>query len=169
MHGSDGRLQQLVDLPHPLHRPRSETVVRVAAVGAALVLACFTLSGCASSRETAREKAIESVRAKAEALRSEIATAAANKSGDAQLEAVQAVLPDMPLVAAADSEDVTVTGAMTAKAEAGGGLTYESFSVRLCLQHRIAAGSGETEVAETTCAARIDTQAPADETVRLTD
>lgn len=137
--------------------------------GFAIIIACSALAGCTNSRETAREEATVSVRTKAESVRSEIAAAANGTSGGPQLEAVRAVLPDVPLVAAADGDGVIVTGAMTATAEAGGGLSYESFSARLCLQYRITAGSGETKIADAPCTARVDALAQADETVALND
>ena len=133
------------------------------------VLALLALTGCTSAREQAREGAVTSVRSMAETLREDLASAGLGSSGETQLQAVRAALPDLPLTAQPNGEGVAVTGAMTATAEAGGGLSYESFVARLCLSYRITPGSGETQVADSSCPADLDAVAPADETVRLMD
>ncbi|MFC7490608.1 MULTISPECIES: hypothetical protein [unclassified Knoellia] len=146
------------------HRTPATSTPLVAGVA---VLALLVLTGCTSTREQAREGSVTRVRAMAETLREDLAGAGRGSSGEAQLEAVRAALPDLPLTPRPDGEGVTVTGAMTATSETGGGLSYESFVARLCLSYRIAPGSGETEVADAPCPADLAAVAPADETVRL--
>jgi len=142
---------------------------RLLSCGAPLTFIGLALSGCSSSQETARDEAITAVRAEAGALRTGLASEARGKSGAAQLKAVRAVLPAAPFTAAAHGEGVVVTGAVTERKEAGGGLSYEGYTVRLCLQYRIQASSGVTEVADVPCDPDAATKAPANETVRLTD
>lgn len=134
---------------------------------AALSLTLVVFSGCASSREIARGEAITAVRANAQALRDEIASAAAGTFGEAQLQAVRAVLPDQSLAAAPTREGVIVKGVLTAWAEAGGGLSYETFYVRLCVEYDVTADSGDTQVADAPCPDNVDSTAPADETVSV--
>ena len=134
---------------------------------AALTLAVLGLSACAGSQQRARDEAVTAVRAEALALRGVLASAARGSSGAAQLEAVRAALPDVPLEAAADGQGVSVTGAMTARGEVGGGLSYEGFIARVCLRYSIAADTGGTEVADAPCAAAVEAVAPADATVQL--
>lgn len=140
---------------------------RLLATPATLAVTLLLLAGCTTSRESARDLAITRVTTKAESLRNTIAAAAAGTSGEPQLEAVQKVLPDLPLVAAAEGEGVMVGGSITATAHAGGGLTYEQFTARLCLRYRVTAVTGATDVAETPCPKNVDAVAPADETVSL--
>lgn len=135
-------------------------------VALALALAVSGLTACASTQQVARDQAVTAVRAQALALRTVFAAAAAGKSGAAQLEVVRAVLPDVPLTAAADGQGVRVTGAVTAKGEAGGGLSFKQFVARLCLRYTIAADTGVTEVADQSCDAKVESEAPG-VTVRL--
>jgi hypothetical protein len=135
-----------------------------------LVLVVGTgVAGCGSPRQDAREDAVAAVRDKAVVVREELAAAARGTSGAAQLEAVRAALPDVPLTARSDGDGVAVTGAVTARAESGGGLSYEAFEARLCLRYAVSPQSGETRVADAPCPPDADTTAPADETVRLAD
>ncbi|WP_299445707.1 hypothetical protein [uncultured Phycicoccus sp.] len=143
------------------------TVTRLGA--AAAILVGLGLGGCSGPGSAAREDAVTAVRAKAEALRTDLQAAARGSTGDAQLEAVREALPDLPLTATTGGDGVVVQGAVTAGAEAGGGLSYEGFSARLCLRYRIAGGTGETEIEDAACPADVDTVAPADETVQLGD
>ncbi len=140
---------------------------------AVLAILCLCLSlgvtGCGSPAEKAREQAAGAVRAKAFSLRDDLAAAARGSSGTAQLEAVRKALPDVALSPAAEGNGVTVSGALTARAETGGGLTYEQSVARLCLTYRIEAGSGHTDVSDAPCPPDVDTRAPADRDVLLAD
>jgi hypothetical protein len=135
----------------------------------AAVVMCLGVAGCASPAEKAREEAVGAVRAKAYALGENLAAAARGSSGQAQLEAVRKALPDLWLTARAEGDGVTVSGAVTARAEAGGGLSYEQSVVRLCLRYRIEPTSGRVEISDAPCPPDLDTRAPADRTVLLAD
>lgn len=163
-----GPIRSIEEHAKVLCRRGSGRHVRLVVCGAALTLGILAFSGCASSRERARDGAITAVRVNAAALGSELESAARGSSGVAQLEAVRAVLPGPQFTATAAGEGVTVTGAMTAVSEAGGGLTYERFSARLCLRYRIAAGSGQTGVADAPCP-DANKRGQVDETIRLAD
>ncbi len=132
---------------------------------AAFGIGALGLCGCSGVGATTRDDAVADVRAEAEALRTDLEAAGRDRSGPAQLEAVRAALPDLPLTVAADGDGVTVSGALTARSESGGGWSYESFVARLCVRYRIADGSGKTEVTDAPCPADVDAVAPADETV----
>ena len=127
------------------------------------------MAACGSSRDAARDEAVSAVRDKARVVREDLEAAARGTSGASQLEAVRSALPDVPLTARPDGDGVAVTGAVTARAEAGGGLSYEAFEARLCLRFSVTPRSGETRVVDVPCPADADTTAPADETVRLAD
>lgn len=149
-------------------KPRRRVAgARPALAVAALFLTLVVFSGCASSREIARGEAITAVRANAQALRDQIASAAPGTFGEAQLQAVRAVLPDQSLAAAPTREGVIVKGVLTAWAEAGGGLSYDVFYVRLCVGYDVTADSGDTQVADAPCPDNVDSTAPADETVSV--
>lgn len=109
------------------------------------------------------------MRTEAFSIRGNLAAAARGSSGKAQLEAVRNALPDLMLVATAEGNGVVVSGAITARGETGGGLSYEQFVARLCLTYRIQADSGHTEVRDAACPPDVDTRAPADRTVPLSD
>lgn len=133
-----------------------------------LVVLCLILAACGSPAETARQEAVSAVRAKAFALGEDLAEAARGSSGQTQVEAVRKGLPDLALVATAEGDGVVVSGAVTARGESGGGLSYEQFVARLCLTYRIQAQSGRTEVSDAACPPDVGTRAPADRTVPLT-
>lgn len=137
--------------------------------GAALALVWLGSAACSSSAEQARETAVSAVRTDAIELREQFAEAAQGRSGRTQLDAVRTVLPDVPLVAAAAGDGVVVTGALTARGESGGGLTYEQFVARLCLRYLVHPGSGDTVVGDAPCPPDVGTQVPADATVLLAD
>ncbi|MBM6404556.1 hypothetical protein JQN72_09920 [Phycicoccus sp. CSK15P-2] len=153
-------------MPITASRRTPATGPRPVAGVVAVVITILLAGGCASPREQAREDATSAVRDSAEALRSRIAAAAAGTAGADQLEAVRAVLPDQPLEAASEGPGVVVTGSLTARSEAGGGLSYEQFVARLCLRYTVREGSGETSVADAPCPAGGDVP-PADGVVTL--
>jgi hypothetical protein len=134
-----------------------------------LVVVCLSLAACSSPTESARQEAVSAVRANAISLRDNLAAAARETSGKTQLEAVRTALPDLALVATAEGDGVIVSGAITARGESGGGLSYEQFVARLCLTYRIQANSGRTEVSDAPCPPEVDTRAPADRDVSLED
>jgi hypothetical protein len=131
------------------------------------LLVCAGVAGCGSPREEARQAAVAAVREKARDVRSQVAQAARGTSGQQQVEAVRTALPDVPLTARAGGGGVRVTGALTARGEAGGGLSYESFVARLCLTLDVAPQTGDTTLTDTPCTRQDETDAPADATVRL--
>ena len=130
-----------------------------------LVVGCLSVAACGSSAEKARQESVSAVRAQAFALGEDLAAAARGSSGSTQLEAVRKALPDLALVATAEGDGVVVSGAITARGESGGGLSYEQFVARLCLTYRIQAQSGHTEVSDAACPPDVGTRAPADRTV----
>ncbi len=144
--------------------------VRSVLVAGSTVLAAtfLLLTGCSSTQETARNNAVTAVRAEARSVRDHIAAAARDKAGAAQVEAVRAVLPGPWLMAARHDDGLVVTGALVADAHAGGGLTYQGFTARLCLRFIVAEGTGGTDVVDVPCPRRAEVESPADETVTLT-
>lgn len=109
-------------------KPRRRVAgARPALAVAALSLTLVVFSGCASPREIARGEAITAVRANAQALRDEIASAPAGTFGEAQLQAVRAVLPDQSLAAPRDtyrrSFPLLCVGAVPARLLGGAALT----------------------------------------------
>jgi hypothetical protein len=139
----------------------------VVAGSSVLAASGLLTAGCASTAETARADAVTAVRAEARTLQEHMAAAARGTSGAAQVEAVRAVLASPSLKAARHDDGVVVTGAMVEDAHAGGGLTYQGFTARLCLRFTVAQDTGETDVADARCPRRVEVEAPADETVTL--
>lgn len=141
------------------------------AVGSLVVVALLP-SGCIkSSREEARDRAIEAVRADAENLRLRLENAGRGESGEALLKAVRQVIT-APLEAeeAKDSpEGVVVTGALTELRHAGGGLWYDAFTAQLCLRYTVARETGKAVVVDAPCPPGIDDADPSTETVLLND
>ncbi|WP_380168342.1 hypothetical protein [Jannaschia sp. R86511] len=146
--------------------PSGSPVARSVAAGL-LVVAALSASGCASSREVARDEAVTAVRAQARAVQGAVEAAARGTSGPAQAEAVRTVVAGTMLEVAVGDDGVLVDGALSEHRFAGGGLTYEGFVARLCLRYSVAPGSGATEVEDAPCPADVDATVPADETVSL--
>lgn len=129
-----------------------------------------SVSGCASPTQRAEAAAEDAVRAKATSLQERLASTARATSGTAaQLDAVSNALPTPSFVVTRQGGDIVISGALTATAETGGGLTYAQSIARLCLTYTIQATTGRATVVDAPCPRDVDVTAPADHDVRLVD
>lgn len=153
----------------PGRRPlfRWPSAVTASAVAGLLLVSGSSVTGCTSSRQAARDDAVAAVRAEAISVQEDVSAAARGASGAAQVEAVRSAVVGTPLEVDDDGDGVVVTGALSEHRFAGGGLTYEAFTARLCLVYSVAPGSGVTDVADAPCPPDVDTEVPADATVTL--
>lgn len=139
--------------------------------GCALLAAALIamVSGCASPTQRAEDTAKDAVRAKASSLQERLASAARTTSGAARLDAVRDSLPVPSFLVTRHGGDIVVTGALTATAETGGGLTDAHSIARLCLTYTIQTASGRVTVVDAPCPTDADVTAPADHDVHRVD
>ncbi len=112
-------------------------------VATALLLVLAT-AGCADSDDIAKSRAIDAARESAEGMRVRFQGASTGRSGRELLESLGRVLPTGDLVAvgepALDGEDAVIDILLVTKGEAGGGLSYADYRVRMCVQYRVTGG-----------------------------
>lgn len=147
-------------MERPVRRRARLLLVSVAVAG---------LAGCSSPADIARAGAISDVRANAGRLHGNLASLPRGLSGPQLLEEVRARLPAPLFRAMASGDGVVAHGTITARREAGGGLSYENFIARLCLRVNVLPETGASNVVDEPCDAHDLANTEADETVRLTD